>query len=125
VSQKPESVSQKPESFSIISEYFRSKGWLLKVAIPCSWKTPPLFSFRKSGKSLKRLLFIAVARRQTAQLCLWRLATALNRKTATTTRTKIRCLLPVERLLCFYTSIQFQLPESYPKITSLLPLSYL
>jgi hypothetical protein len=80
VEQSPESVEQSPESFSIISEYFRSKGWLLKVAIPCSWKTPPLFSFRKRGKSLKRLLFVAVARRQTAQLCLWRLATAFFRE---------------------------------------------
>jgi len=55
VEQKPESVEQKPESFSIISEYFRifqgARDGSLKRAIPCSWKTPPLFSFRKSGKS--------------------------------------------------------------------------
>jgi len=80
VYQSPESVYQSPESFSIISEYFRifqgARDGSLKRAIPCSWKTPPLFSFRKRRKSLKRLLFVAVARRQTAQLCLWRLATA-------------------------------------------------
>ena len=33
-------------------------------------------------------------------------------------RTKIRYLLPVERLLCFYT-IQFQLPKSYLKYSSM------
>jgi len=105
--------------FQYISVYFRSKGWLLKVAIPCSKDNTPFFFFQnrgKSGKSLKRLLFVQwLGSSQHSCVSEPRHCTKIGNKT--TASANSNALVPV--------AVTQKLPQNYLFVTSELPVSYL